>query len=173
MVRMDITPYVEQLRHDLQNAAEVGDDQARAAAGRLLLALDPAARLVLMDALSQAASEITADLPSGAVEVRLAGREIGFVVDVPAGPPAPPSPPPPPGATEEAEDASLARVTLRLPETVKRRAEELAGESGQSLNTWLVGLVRQATATGVPPTPSSPPWPFSGSGGRHQLSGWL
>lgn len=170
---MDITPYVEQLRHDLQNAAEVGDEQARAAAGRLLLALDPSARLALMDALSQAASEITADLPSGTVEVRLAGREIDFVVAVPTGPPAPPSPPPPPGAAEESEDAGLARVTLRLPETVKRRAEELAGESGQSLNTWLVGLVRQATVTGGSPTPSSPPWPFSGSSGRHQLSGWL
>lgn len=169
---MDITPYVEQLRQDLQNAAEVGDDQARAAAGRLLLALDPSARLVLMDALSQAASEITADLPAGAVEVRLAGRDIGFVVDVPAGPPAPPSPPPPPGEAGDLEEPSQARVTLRLPEPIKKRAEDLAAQGGMSLNNWLVSVVRQATATGAASPPSSAPWPFGGND-RHRLNGWL
>lgn len=34
---------------------------------------------------------------------------------------------------------------MRLPESVKARAEELAAKSGQSLNTWLVGAIRRAT----------------------------
>ena len=151
---MDITPYVESLRHDLTAAAEAGGDEARAAAERLALALDPAVRLALMDALSQAAAEITSELPAGSIDVRLKGREPQFVVDVPTAPMAPMAPtaptapqaPTPPSADEaEVEDDSVARITLRLPESVKYKAEELAAKSGHSLNSWIVNVVRAAT----------------------------
>ncbi len=147
---MDITPYVESLRHDLTAAAEAGGQEARAAAERLALALDPAVRLALMDALSQAAAEITSDLPAGSVDVRLKGREPQFVVDVPTMPVQAPTTPASPtaSATEEPddeEDGSVARITLRLPESVKAKAEELAARRGQSLNAWIVHVVRAAT----------------------------
>jgi len=95
---MDITPYVESLRQDLAAAAEAGGPEARQAAERLALALDPAVRLALMDALSQAAAEITSELAAGSVDVRLRGREPEFVVDVPTMPLAPPAAPAPPGS---------------------------------------------------------------------------
>jgi HicB family len=145
---MDITPYVESLRHDLAAAAEAGGPEARAAAERLALALDPAVRLALMDALSQAAAEITGELPAGSVEVRLRGREPQLVVDVPtaampvAGPEAAGAAP---SEDEEEEDGALARITLRLPESVKYKAEELAAKGGHSLNSWIVNVVRAAT----------------------------
>ena len=146
---MDITPYVESLRHDLAAAAEAGGPEARAAAERLALALDPAVRLALMDALSQAAAEITAELPAGSVDVRLRGREPELVVDVPTmpipAPPAPPAPPSPEDAPEVDEDDAVARITLRLPESLKYKAEELAAKSGHSLNSWIVNVVRNAT----------------------------
>src|SRR5690349_16003498 len=114
VVPMDISPYVESLRHDLAAAAEAGGPEARAAAERLALALDPAVRLALMDALSQAAAEITSELPAGSVDVRLRGREPQFVVDVPTAPmaapapPTPPTPPTPPSAEDEVgEDDSV------------------------------------------------------------------
>ena len=141
---MDITPYVEALRHDLVTAAESGGEQARAAAERLVLALDPAVRLALFEALSQAAAEITQDLPAGSVEVRLKGREPQFVVDVPAPAPEPVAA----GADDEpaeTEEGPMVRLTLRLPESLKTRAEEAASRRGQSLNTWLVNAVRAAT----------------------------
>src|SRR4051794_3803703 len=151
-MHMDITPYVESLRHDLAAAAEAGGEETKAAAERLALALDPAVRLALMDALSQAAAEITSELDAGSVDVRLRGREPQFVVDVPAAPTQPlapqaPTPPTPPSAAEaEAEeDDSVARITLRLPESVKYKAEELAAKSGHSLNSWIVNVVRAAT----------------------------
>src|SRR3954451_15193102 len=129
MVRMDITPYVDSLRRDLLAAAEAAGPEAHAAAERLTYALAPAARLALMEAISQATSEITAEMPAGGVDVRLDGRELAFVVDSPAGPPpappAPPPPPPPPGAEDE-EEGGVARITLRLPESVKAKAEEFA-----------------------------------------------
>jgi|SRR5680860_1272216 len=146
---MDITPYAQALRDDLVAAAEAGGEEAKASAQRLALALDPAVRLALMDALSQAAAEITSELPAGSVEVRLRGREPQFVVDVPTMPlpPEPPAAPTPlgPDAVEDEEDGTVARITLRIPESLKSRAEDLAGKTGQSLNTWIVNAVRNAT----------------------------
>lgn len=144
---MDITPYVESLRRDLRAAAEAGSDDIRAAAERLTLALDPAMRLALMDALSDAAAEISRELPSGSVDVRVRDREPEFVVEVPTmpmTPPEPPAPPPPPEPVEE-EDGAVARITLRIPESLKAKAEEAAARDGSSLNTWLVNTIREAT----------------------------
>ena len=143
---MDITPYVEGLRRDLLAAAEAAGPEARETAERLSYALDPAARLALMEAVSQAASEITAELPAGTVEVRLAGRDLDFRVDTPPAP-APPVAEAEPGEPED--EGSLARITLRIPESVKARAEEYAARNGASLNTWLVNLIRNATREGA------------------------
>ena len=59
---MDLTPYVSSLRHELAIAADAGGDDARALAERLTAPLESAVRLVLLDALSAAAAEITRDL---------------------------------------------------------------------------------------------------------------
>src|SRR6188474_1112067 len=116
---MDLTPYLDSLRRDLMAAADASGPETRQAAERLAFALDPAARLALMEAISQAAAEITAELPSGGVDVRLAGRDLDFVVQ--GGPPAAPEPPGPPAppAAEDDEDGAVARITLRMPESVK------------------------------------------------------
>jgi hypothetical protein len=186
-MHMDITPYIEGLRRDLAAAADAGGQEARQSAERLALALDPAVRLALFDALSQAAAEITQELPAGSVEVRLKGREPQFVVDVP--PPAEPTPTMAEGADEadDEEDGPLARITLRIPESLKQRAEDAASKRGQSLNTWLVAAVRAATrerAINVDIDLSSLPfgegWPGggprrgrrSGPGGK-RISGWV
>lgn len=178
---MDITPYVEGLRRELAATADTGSAETRAAADRLLLSLEPSARLALMEAVSHAAAEITADLPAGSVDVRLRGRDLDLVVDVPA-PPAtavvPPTPPTPPAPEEP--DGDLARITLRIPEQVKTRAEERAADAGQSLNTWLVHVIRAATrdrAISVDIDLSSLPF-GPGSNGRdarpgRRMTGWL
>jgi hypothetical protein len=142
---MDVTPFVESLRSDLARAAEVGGPDIRAAAERLSTSLDAAVRLAFMEALSQAAAEISAELASAAVEVRLNGREPVFVVSDHSGSspetsaPADESP-----EGEFGEGDNLARITLRIPEPLKVRAEALAARRGQSLNTWLVGAARAA-----------------------------
>jgi hypothetical protein len=145
-MHMVITPYVAILRHVLAAAADAGGEEARAAAERLALALDPAVRLALMDALSQAAAEITSELPAGSVEVRLKGREPEFVVAVPTMPmQAQEASPAPSSEDADEEDGTVARITLRIPESVKYRAEELATKSGHSLNGWIVNVLRNAT----------------------------
>src|ERR1700729_2042280 len=86
---MELTPYVESLRRELTVAAEVGGQDARALADRLLQPLDAAVRLTLLEALSAAAEEISAELAPGAVDVRLRGGAAGFVVTPPPAPAAP------------------------------------------------------------------------------------
>jgi hypothetical protein len=140
---MDITALITSLRQDLGRAAEVGGEDVKAAAERLLLALDPALRLTLMDALSQAASEIGAALPGVAVSVRLQGREPVFVVE---GAPAAAAPEDQAEAPFDDDGEATGRITLRIPESLKARAETLAARRGQSLNTWLVAAARAAAA---------------------------
>jgi HicB family len=182
MVHMDITPYVDSLRRDLVAAADAAGPEAREATERLTYALEPAARLALMEAVSQAAAEITAEMPDGGVDVRLNGRELDFVVHTtPVTPPASPTPPSPPTAEEAEEEGTLARITLRIPESVKTKAEEMAARSGHSLNTWLVNVVRAATrenAINVDIDLSSIPFfggndPFGGKRGNRRMTGWI
>ena len=160
---MDVTPYLERLRNELTAAAQLGGPDVQHAAAILAGALESRTRLLLMEAASQTAAEITAELPAGAVDARLVGREIQFVLTTPAeGAPADP------GATDE--DAS-ARITLRLPPSVKARAEAAAEQAGLSLNNWVVGVLRRAAA-GDPTTDSPAGRPFGSRRGT-KLSGWI
>src|SRR5690242_3332105 len=96
---MELTQYVEYLRRELTTAAEVGGEDARALAGRLLPPLDAAVRLTLLEALSAAAEEISAELAPGSVDVRLRGGAAGFVVT-----------PPPAPAAQAAGDSEIGRA---------------------------------------------------------------
>jgi hypothetical protein len=138
---MDLGPYVSNIRHELAVAADAGGDDARVLAERLAAPLESALRLALLDALSDAADEITRDLAPGSVHLRLRGREPGFVVtpppsesldeaDAPAGELPPVAP--------EDDDGARARVNSRLTENLKGRIEEAAERAGLSVNGWLV-----------------------------------
>ena len=115
----------------------------RALAERLTAPLESAVRLVLLDALSAAAAEITRDLAPGSVDLRLRGREPSFVVTPqPAEQPfeesAPTAADAPPPATPEGEERAAARISFRLTEYLKGRIEEAAAQAGLSVNAWLV-----------------------------------
>ncbi len=153
-MRMDITEYVDALRQDLARAAAAMGPETEQAASRLGVALDSSVRLALMDALSHAAAEITNELDGISVEVRLQGREPVFVV-VGSGPSVQAD-----DTTQirtddtaalpaDEEGAETARITLRIPDALKARAEELAAGRGQSLNTWIVNAVRLAAMPGL------------------------
>jgi hypothetical protein len=132
---MDMSGHIEALRADLASAASIADEQGQRIADQLGRALEPALRLRLLDILAEAALELDDQL-SGHVEVRLSGRDVGLHYTESA--PEPPSQP-------ADEDQAAARITLRLPEGLKARAEAAANAEGISLNTWLV----RATARGL------------------------
>jgi hypothetical protein len=152
---MDLMPYVENLRRELAVAAEAGGPDARALAERLTGALESAARLALLEALSAAADEITRDLAPGSVDVRLRGGDPAFVVTPPPAPSpgtavtAPASAPAPEVVPPSGEEGGTARMTLRLPEHLKLRVEEAAGRQGISVNAWLVRAVSAAFEPGA------------------------
>lgn len=149
---MQITTYVEELQRQLLTAASAGTPDTEETAGRLAAALDAAVRLAIMEALSDAAGEITRELAPGSVDVRLRGREVDFVVSKPAaeGAASAPSVAPPhtPAPAEDADDAATSRTTLRLPDTLKALAEAAAALEGVSLNSWLVKAVTAALEPG-------------------------
>ena len=174
---MDMTRYVEELKQHLLATADLGGDEARALADRLVPHLDGMVRLVLLDALSAAADEITTELAPGSVSVRLRGREPEFhVVSPPTSVTSddvtdavPPSPPmarrDPPG---DLDDGEISRITLRLPEHLKGQVEQAAATDRLSVNAWLVRAVADALDTRRPD-----PRPTKGSPlGGNRLTGW-
>jgi hypothetical protein len=161
---MDLTPYVVNLRHDLAVLAEAaGGEDVRALAERLTAALEPAVRLALLDALSAAADEITRGLAPGSVELRLRGREPGFVVtpppdDTPVA--EEPGRPPVPGS----DDGTPARINFRLPEHLKLLIEATAVSEGLSVNAWLL----RTAAAAVEPDQGR-----RTSRGQQRYAGWV
>lgn len=176
---MDLSSYVDTLRHELAVAARSAGPDAESLAERLTAPLESATRLVLQEAVSDAAQEISRDLAPGSVDVRLRGRELGFVVDRgpqdrgaaadSAGwPTAHTAPPPLPDAPQDASgEAGTARITVRLPETLKAQVEAAAEREGVSVNAYLVRTLGAALQPGA--AAASPTWHQSGS----QLSGWV
>ena len=139
---MDIGRYVAQLRDDLTAAAAAGDEQTQRTAALLGAALEPAARLTLMNALADLAAEITAELGDRTVDVRLDGRDVRVAV----GPEhvAEPPPPPPPPRGPGVDTGDISRITLRLVEQIKGQAEQAAAAQGVSLNAWVAQAVQGA-----------------------------
>jgi hypothetical protein len=141
---MDLTRYVENLRRELAVAAEAGGDDARELAERLTAPLESAIRLMLLDALSTAADEITAELAPGSVELRLRAGEPDFVVTpAPADEPLEPAADAPP---PEPEEGATARINLRLSERLKDGIEQAARRERLSVNAWLVRAAATALA---------------------------
>jgi hypothetical protein len=131
---MNLTIILDGLQEDLQGLAELGDDRSIQVARRLGEALGSNLRLKLLELLSQAAVELNSKLPSGHVEVRLAGQEPEFVfVDAPG------------EAAGVAGEELSARISLRLPESLKSAVEKAAAGEGVSTNAWLVRAIARAT----------------------------
>lgn len=130
---MNLTIILESLQEDLQGLAELGDERAIGIARRLADSLGSNLRLKLLDVLSQAAAEVSSKLPSGHVEVRLAGQEPELVYVEAAA-----------EAGTFGEELS-ARISLRLPESLKTAVEKAAAREGVSTNAWLVRAIARAT----------------------------
>jgi hypothetical protein len=153
---MNLTPYLDALRRDLATAAATGSAEIERAGELLAGTLDSSARLCLMEALADAADEVSSKLGTASVEVRLRGREADLVVTEITHPDLEPPPMPPPPAEGSGD---VARITLRLPEGLKEAVERAAGNEGISVNAWLVRAISGAVA-GRPPGAAGPPPPF-------------
>ena len=148
---MQIDGHVQALREDLGRVASLGDEATARVAQILSEAIESSLARQLQDILAEAALELNAQLDSGHVEVRIAGREpeLVFVSDDGSAP-------------DAVDEAFSARITLRLPESLKQRIDTAASREGASVNTWLVQALQRA----VEPRRSS------SSGSRNRLTGY-
>jgi hypothetical protein len=129
--------FIDALEAELASLAAIGDEESQQAASRLSGALRSAAGLRFLDVLSEAALELSAQLPSGHVEVRLAGQEPSLVyVEAPEV-----------AATPSGEEGLAARITLRLPEQLKASVEAAAAREGVSVNAWLVRALSRSVSS--------------------------
>jgi plasmid stability protein len=148
---MQLDGYVQALREDLSRVAAVGDESTARAAQLLAVALESSLGRRMQEALAEAALELSAQLDEGTVEVRVAGGdpELVYVSELA------------PVPAETTDEAPTARITLRLPDTLKSRLEAAAAASGLSVNTWLI----QALSRALEPRPPA-------GGGRRRLTGY-
>jgi hypothetical protein len=130
---MNLTILLNGVQEDLEHLAELGDDRVEQIARRLAESVGSSLRLKLLDLLSQAAVELSSKLPSGHVEVRLAGQEPEFVYVEATGE----------GAGAIGEELS-ARISLRLSDNLKLTVEKAADREGVSTNTWIVRAIARA-----------------------------
>jgi hypothetical protein len=163
---MDLTPYTQSLRDDMLAAASVGDEQTRRAAALLTAAIEPAARLAIMNALSDLAGEVTAAMEDVTVELRLEGRDVRVAVshhDTARADDRRWQTRHPGDAAVDSDDGDpddigravrdagneLSRTTLRLFNDLKLQAEQAANAQGVSLNTYIQRAVSDAVKTSV------------------------
>jgi hypothetical protein len=140
---MQLTGHIDALLADLAMTAELGDENVALAAERLSETLRGSARLRLLDLLSEVTLEISGQLPAGHIEVRLAGQEPSLVYveerqqeEFGFGSP---------------EDGMAARISLRLPDTLKTAIDDAAAKEGISANAWLVRELKRAVHRGSQP----------------------
>jgi hypothetical protein len=134
---MKMSLVVDGMRTDVVAVGELGDNTVAEAAERIAMVLGRSAPARILELLSEAATELSAELPEGRVEVRLAGDDVqlSYIEDAPAL-----------AAEGESADAS-ARITLRLSDALKGRVEESAARQGESVNGYIVRALERATSS--------------------------
>jgi hypothetical protein len=148
---MQIDGHIQALREDLVRVAALGDETTSRAADILSVALEASLGRQIQDVLAEAALELNAQLDEAHVEVRIAGRDPELVLVREDG-----------SLPEHVDEAFSARITLRLPESLKQRVESAAARDGASVNTWLVQALQRALE----------PRRSMSSGSRNRLSGY-
>jgi hypothetical protein len=130
---MQISVHVEALKSDLAAVAAVGDLEQTETVHRIAAALEASVRLRLLEAITDAAHELTSQVP-GHVEVRLVGGDPSLVYVEGE----------PEHGWQHGEDALTARITLRLPGSLKAGVEAAASREGISVNSWLVAAISRS-----------------------------
>lgn len=145
---MELNKHTASLRADLLAAAALGDEHTRQTAEALGAAAEASAKLMLMGALSEFAGELNEQLGDRSVHVRLDGADVfgeirmsPTAADSTASEKGTPSEDYP---TMDEVTGEMRRVTLRMVEHMKERAEEAASTNGVSLNSWLSQAVQGA-----------------------------
>lgn len=137
---MQVEPVLNGLRAALANQGALagGDPAVESAVTALIDALGPALHVAALELAQQAAAELGAQLSDRTVEVVFADGDPALrVKEVGA------------AASEVPSEEFDARITLRLPPSLKTLIEHSATLDGDSVNAWVVdALARRAKRSG-------------------------
>lgn len=133
---MHLAPIVNGVRATLLNQASLaaGDPTIDAAVAQLVDGLEPALRQAALDLAQQAAAEVAAQLGDRTVDVVLSDGDPSLRITESGG-----------GSTTTSEEFD-ARITLRLPPSLKQIIEDSAGQDGESVNSWVVDALSRRTS---------------------------
>jgi HicB family len=148
---MQIDGHIQALREDLGRVAALGDEATARAVELVSVAIEASLARRLQDVLAEAALELNEQLEAAHVEVRIAGHDPELVLVREDG-----------SVPEPVDEAFSARITLRLPESLKQRIESAAARESASVNTWLVQALQRTVESARRPT----------SAGRKRLTGY-
>jgi len=104
---------------------------------QLMAALKPAISQTMMDVVNMAVAEISSQLDSQTIDIKLVDGDPELVVNDDHSAVSPPPPPPPPGS----DDIDEARITVRLPGYLKDLIANEAETAGDSINSYVVDLL--------------------------------
>jgi HicB family len=133
---MQVQPVINAVQAALasQGSLAGGDVAVEEALDHLVTALAPAIRQAAMDLAEQAACEVRAQLPDRTVDLVLSDGDPSLRIAEPA------------VATDSSSSEELdARITLRVPPSLKSLIEDAAETAGASVNSWVLDALSRRT----------------------------
>ncbi len=138
---MQLSQAISNLEAAVETQLRVAGTEIAEAGNQLMAALKPAIKESMMEVVGMAVTEVSSQLDSQTIDIRLVDGDPELVVsDDPTAAP-PPPPPPPPGA----EDVDEARITVRLPGYLKDLIVNEAESAGDSINSYVVDVLSNKT----------------------------
>lgn len=137
---MQLSHAINKLETAVEAQLRVAGDEIAEAGSHLMAALEPAITQTMMDVVSMAVTEITSQLDSQTIDIKLVDGDPELVVhDDPSS-----VPPPPPPRKPDSEDDE-ARITVRLPSYLKDLITAEADQAGDSINSYVIDALRGST----------------------------
>lgn len=136
---MRLDPILTQIDTAIEAQLRLSDPAVSGAAGVFVEAFRPAVRSALLEVAQQVAAEVGAQLGDRSVEVRLVNGDPEMVVGPQADDP-----------SRDIDEELEARITLRLPGSLKGLIEDAASSSGDSINSWVVDALRSRARRSSP-----------------------
>ncbi len=136
---MRLEPILTQVETTIDAQLRLADPGTASAAAGFMEAFRPAVRSALLDLAQQAALEVTAQLGDRRVDVQLTDGDPELVVTSQTS-----------QQTERASDDLEARITLRLPGSLKGLVEDAASTTGDSVNSWVIDALKSRARRATP-----------------------
>ena len=132
---MEMSGFVDQVLLDLGTLGRLGGPDLEASVERVAEPFELTLRNRFLDALAVIASELNIDLPGGHLEVRLDADSVSLAYVQEQ------------QFIRETREELDSRVTLRIPEPLKNRMESAAAADHVSVNSWLLHLIENRSAS--------------------------